>query len=86
MGVGGRARGRRVSKRAAEITEVAGGMVISILPRLNNLRIGEHTPDITRSENGTVTLAWPWTGRMEKWLYEEWPELEKGTYGYDEYM
>ncbi|KAH7309996.1 hypothetical protein BKA65DRAFT_519262 [Rhexocercosporidium sp. MPI-PUGE-AT-0058] len=82
-GKNGREYGREVSRQFAETTEKAGDMVMSNLPRLSSFEIGE-TPNITRAENGTVTLTWPWTGRIDEWTFEIWPEVDDfGEVWYD---
>lgn len=59
-------------------------MVMRSMRHLKRFEIGELAPNITRAENGTVTLVWPWTGRMDEWTFEVWPEepdFEEVEYG-----
>ncbi|KAG4436192.1 hypothetical protein IFR05_008320 [Cadophora sp. M221] len=76
-GKDGREYGRTVAKESAETREKAGDMVMSSLLHLKSFEIGELAPNITRAENGTVTLIWPWTGRMDEWTFEIWPEEDE---------
>ncbi|KAL5319325.1 hypothetical protein ACEPPN_012376 [Leptodophora sp. 'Broadleaf-Isolate-01'] len=83
-GKGGREYGRVVAEESAETTEKAGDMVMRSMRHLKRFEIGELAPNITRAENGTVTLVWPWTGRMDEWTFEVWPEepdFEEVEYG-----
>ena len=75
-GEDGREYGRQVTRQRAETTEMAGNIVMMNIPHLLNLTIGEMAPNITRAENGTVSLIWPWTGGMDDWVMEIWPEMD----------
>ncbi|KAH7378116.1 hypothetical protein BKA64DRAFT_687946 [Cadophora sp. MPI-SDFR-AT-0126] len=75
-GKSGRAYGRSVLRQGAEITELAADIVMANLPQLKSFTIGGMAPNVTRAENGTVSLVWPWTGRMREWLLEVEPEVE----------
>lgn len=80
FGKGGRAYGRQVSKKAAKATEKGGKIVIANLPHLTSFTIGGRKANVTRIEGEIVNATWPWTGRMEEWVMEEWPEPEVGSY------
>ncbi|USP81294.1 hypothetical protein yc1106_08568 [Curvularia clavata] len=75
-GVDGRAYGRSVMQERAEVEERAGEIVLEVLPRLEQLRIGSSQPNITVNKEGKKELVWPWTGRMREYTYEGFPEIE----------
>ncbi|PVH95932.1 hypothetical protein DM02DRAFT_731511 [Periconia macrospinosa] len=83
FGADGRAYGRQVTQQGAEAVEEAGKMAIEMLPHLKTLSIGGLRANITKNEDGTLVLTWPWTGRMTEYTYEVWPEVRDFT---DEYL
>jgi hypothetical protein len=74
FGTEGRTYGRWEVERGAEVVERATRIVLSFLPDLDSLDFGGFAINLTRHENATVTPNWPWTGRMEEYKYEVWPE------------
>ncbi|MCJ1307767.1 hypothetical protein MMC25_001415 [Agyrium rufum] len=74
MGKGGSRYLRQVIKEGAEATEQGGDIVIASLPHLTGLTIGGDNANITRTQEGTIDLTWPWTGRMDEWLMEVAPD------------
>lgn len=75
-GAEGHEYGRSVTRQGAEADERAGEMVLEVLPRLEQLRIGSSRPNITVNKQGKKELVWPWTGRMREYTYEAYPEIE----------
>ncbi|EPE34441.1 hypothetical protein GLAREA_10135 [Glarea lozoyensis ATCC 20868] len=80
FGKEGRVYERDVVRQGAEATEMAGEIVMENMPQLTSFTVGELRPNITRDSDGKnmVSLAWPWTGRMDEWLMEEVPEWVEG--------
>lgn len=74
FGAEGREYGRSVSRQEAATTEEAAEIIVAGLPRLGSLSIGGTMVNITKDEDGKLNATWPWTGRMEEYLYEQWPE------------
>lgn len=84
MGVNGRKYGREVSRQKAKAMELATAIILDTLPHLKSLIIDFEEPSIFEADDGQLTVSWPWTDRMEEWLFEIWPEpssetLEKGN-------
>ncbi|KAL2067654.1 hypothetical protein VTL71DRAFT_15750, partial [Oculimacula yallundae] len=80
----GEAYGREVAIQGAETTEKAAAILMTALPQLTSFSIGDDRPNVTRAENGSVIITWPWTGRMRDWVFEIWPpnpEFETIEYG-----
>ncbi|KAL1591971.1 hypothetical protein SLS60_011563 [Paraconiothyrium brasiliense] len=75
-GASGRAYGRQVAQEHAETIEKAANMAIEALPQLKQLSFGGLQANLTVDEDGKVELVWPWTGRMEEYTYDIWPEPE----------
>jgi hypothetical protein len=77
----GREYGRRVAQKNAETIEKAANIAFSALPQLESVKIGSRSPlNVTRDANGAVVgFTWEWTDRMQEYLYEVWPEPEKGS-------
>ena len=76
-GEGGRAYGRSVAREGAETTERAAQIVLDQLPDLKTLFIGSDRANITRNEHNGVNATFPWSGRIEGWTYEVWPETKE---------
>ena len=74
FGPEGRAYGRQQLERGAETVERAAHIVLSRMPDLESLSIGGESAQLTKHENGTLTASWIWTGRLEEYKYEIWPE------------
>jgi hypothetical protein len=76
FGKGGREYERDVVRQGAETTEMAGEIVMENMPQLISFNVGGQCPNITRDsdEKNMVSLAWPWTGRLDEWLMKEVPE------------
>ncbi|KAM7191285.1 hypothetical protein V8F20_009340 [Naviculisporaceae sp. PSN 640] len=92
-GPGGRAYGRSVARQGAETVELAAGFTLHEMPYLSELSIGGNKASInataldSKCRTGLTTndggvkvpeVRWPWTGRMEQWTWEVWPEPEPG--------
>lgn len=74
FGQDGRRLGRDTAKESALTTEKAGVIVIGQLPGLEKLHVDGYRANITTNDDGTVELTWPWTGRLDEWAYEEYPD------------
>lgn len=72
-GPGGRAYGRTVVQRSAELAEAVGRVVYEALPGLKTFSIGSQSPNIDVGEDGLVEMVWPWTGSMEAYTLDIWP-------------
>lgn len=71
----GRAYGRQVTQESAEATEFAANITMRALPRLKSLKIGPgSSANLTLNDHGQPDMIWPWTGRMEQYTYDVWPE------------
>ncbi|GAB1319319.1 hypothetical protein MFIFM68171_09529 [Madurella fahalii] len=75
FGAQGREYGRRTAKESAMTAEKAGLIAIEALPDLVNLSIGGSEANVTRVD-GAVELSWPWTGRMDEWAYDIFPDRD----------
>lgn len=42
---------------------------MNALPNLRHLSFGEEWANLTVNDNGQPDLTWPWTGRMEQYMY-----------------
>ncbi|CAJ2507632.1 Uu.00g088180.m01.CDS01 [Anthostomella pinea] len=73
FGPEGREYKREVAQEGAEATERAAAMVMKTLPNLRGFAIGGRQANITRGPDGSVTVSWPWKGRMDEWLMEVVP-------------
>ena len=73
-GPSGRKYGREISRKRAEAMEVAGAITMGILPHLTSLTIESEEATMSKGDDGQPVLSWPWTGGIDKWLYEIWPE------------
>jgi hypothetical protein len=84
FGPEGREYGRRVSKERTKTIEKASQIVFKVLPHLKSLSVGDVSPlSIERDNAGNVIdIKWRWTGRMQEYLYEIWPEPKKGSSDY----
>ena len=78
FGKHGREYSRQIDRESAEATGLGGEIVMANMPNLKSFTIGGLKPDITRTEEGTIILTWPWTGRMDEWLMEMTPEPRLG--------
>ncbi|KAK0115824.1 hypothetical protein ONS95_012875 [Cadophora gregata] len=85
FGKSGREYGRQVLRQGAETTEIAAGIVLANLPNITSFTIGERAANITRGDDGSVSVTWPWTGRMDDWCMEMEPEPEGTDYDELEY-
>lgn len=74
-GPNGKRAGRVRTQQSIERTEFTGNVVLASLPNLKYLCIGNDHAEITRDAQGSVNIVWPWTGRVNETLYEEWPEF-----------
>lgn len=55
--------------------EKAGFLAIEALYYLESLYIGGNEESIGVGDTG-VALSWPWTGRLDEWAYEQFPDCD----------
>lgn len=72
----GREYGRQTAIRSAGAAEDAASVVLRAVPRLEKLFIGRSGGEILEL-NGTVGVVWPWTGRMDEWADDMFPERDE---------
>lgn len=72
----GRQYRRYITHQWVDATELATDIVLSKLPQLKSLYLGDTSVNFTRDESGTPNVSWPWTGRLREYLYEKWPDLD----------
>ena len=84
FGYGGRKAGRAKVRRGVEATELAAGIVLDALPRLQSLSIGSACANISWSEeDGHIDgVSWKWTGRVEEYAREIYPVFAVDPAGY----
>ncbi|OTB19455.1 hypothetical protein K445DRAFT_19062 [Daldinia sp. EC12] len=70
----GKEYGRSVTRRSIEITELAGDMVTKAIPNLKILSIGDCQATLIHNDNGDVEVVWPWTGKVEDFVSEAFPQ------------
>lgn len=63
-----------------ERIEVTGIVVPASLPSLKNPCVGGQHANIARDVSDRVDVVWPWTGRVNEPLYEEYPEWHENDY------
>lgn len=85
FGIDGREYERFETRMRVKATEVASDIVLAKLPGLKTLSFGEAYPNVTRDKLGRASAAWPWTGRLEEYTYEQWPDRETYPGEDDEY-
>ncbi|KAK7185658.1 hypothetical protein DPSP01_007469 [Paraphaeosphaeria sporulosa] len=83
-GADGRAYGRQVTRDSVAAVERAADMTVKMLPRLRQLGVGGMRGNVTVDGEGAVEVVWPWTGRLDEYTYEVWPEVEN-DFGYEEW-
>ncbi|KAJ0284087.1 hypothetical protein COL940_004279 [Colletotrichum noveboracense] len=69
-GDGGARLWRQVRLDDIEATERAGLIFQDEIPDLKGLGVGDFWGNFTFDAQGTRTIDWPWTGRLEEWLSE----------------
>ena len=74
----GRAFGRSRVVEHASVVETAADMAVKALPALKSLTIGDTVVDLTRNrehedEGAILSMAFPWTGRLEEYALEQFP-------------
>lgn len=76
-GAAGKLLRREISRQKLEATEKAAKIVLEILPNLWTLSIGGTQAKLVRNADGSMEAEWPWTDRVEDWLYEQCPITEE---------
>ncbi|KAF5498006.1 hypothetical protein CGCS363_v008439 [Colletotrichum siamense] len=69
-GDGGARLWRQVRLDDIDATERAGSIVQEEIPNLKGVGVGDFYGNFTFDAQGTRTIDWPWTGRLEEWLSE----------------
>ncbi|KAJ9150697.1 hypothetical protein NKR23_g3382 [Pleurostoma richardsiae] len=77
-GAQGRAFGRVLLEESLIAMEFAANMTMAALPQLKSLSIGLQQPNLMKNETGETYISWPWTGRIEEYVHEIYPEVEDG--------
>ncbi|KAI1802873.1 hypothetical protein F4811DRAFT_368057 [Daldinia bambusicola] len=73
-GKSGREYGRSVLRTYIEKTEFAGDMAVKALPHLKTLTIDRDQATLIHKDNGDIEMSWPWTGRVEDYVHEIYPQ------------
>jgi len=62
-----------VIRQSVAVAETASNLTMAELPRLESLSIGWSKGNITRGEDGSAFVSWPWSGGLEAYAFKQYP-------------